>query len=94
MVSAHTDARKRRRRFNVGRVLVLNNPRTYRRADEQDEMQRRSSVCSQPPPCLALHDELQRQEIGDGNGAAELQRRKLNLKANFDSNSIHSRFKH
>jgi len=26
IVNAHTDARRRRRRFNVGRVLVLNNP--------------------------------------------------------------------
>jgi hypothetical protein len=25
-VNAHTDARRRRRRFKVGRVLVLNNP--------------------------------------------------------------------
>jgi len=77
-VSAHTAARRRRRRFNVGRVLVLNNfpgsvliqPRggrggvdstaveclfskpplgecSYSRTEEKEEIQRRSSACSQ-----------------------------------------------
>ena len=70
-LNAHTDARRRRRIFNVGRVLVLNypplihtrgegggastsvegfyliTPRSYRRAEEEEEIQRRSSACSQ-----------------------------------------------
>jgi len=40
----------RRRRFNVGRVLALNNP-SYRPAEEEEEIQRWSSACSQYPPC-------------------------------------------
>jgi len=52
-VSAPTNARRRRRRRKVGRVLVHNNPTVSqgRRAiAEEEEIQRRSSACSQYPP--------------------------------------------
>jgi len=39
---AHADARTRKR-FIVGRVLVLHNPRV----EEEEEIERRSSACSQ-----------------------------------------------
>ena len=45
----HTDARRRRGDFNVGRVPVLNNPLTQTRGGG-GEIQRRSSSCSQQPP--------------------------------------------
>jgi len=47
-------ARKRRSKFKVGRVRVLNNL-AYRRAEyteEEEQIQRRQSACPQYLPCL------------------------------------------
>jgi hypothetical protein len=43
-VDAHADARRGRMRFSVGRVLVINTPRSNRRTEEEDEIQLRSSA--------------------------------------------------
>jgi hypothetical protein len=37
-MNAHTDARRRRRRFNVGRVRMLDNPPKEEEVEEEDEM--------------------------------------------------------
>jgi hypothetical protein len=50
IVKAYADARRRRKRFNVGRVFALDTPPSYRPAEEEEEIQRRSSACSQQRP--------------------------------------------
>jgi len=51
-IPSYTDTRRRRRRFNFGRLLVVNNPTPSYRLSEEGAIQRRSSVWSQytPPP--------------------------------------------
>jgi len=51
-VNAHTDARKRRRRFNVGRVLVLNHPHSNRRSERKRRFREYEKAPGfRPGPC-------------------------------------------
>ena len=49
-------------------------PRSYRRAEEKEEIQRRSSACSQYPPCHAVGGPRDAGVRGGGGSTAVLAR--------------------
>jgi len=51
-VDGHTDARSRRRSFNVRRVFVLNTPREEEEEEMEEEIQSQSRACPQYCSCL------------------------------------------
>ena len=64
-VNAHTDARRRRRRFNVDRVLVLNSPHTDARRE------RDASACMRRHQAFALAPVQTRGEGGGDSTSVE-----------------------